>query len=111
MNQVNYAERRQFFRLRYPFADRPRLIVQHKVYELTEISEGGLRFSSKQAAQFPLAQFLTVTLSLHGGKTVDVEGHTLRIERDEVIMQLTLGIPGRVVVDEQRYLIRKYRHT
>ncbi len=104
----NDAQRRAFFRLPYPHAERPSLLADDAVYPVSEISEGGLRVVAlDQGDVLARQQDVQGTLRLAGGD-VQLHGRVLRQQGEEVVLVLTEGIPLSLMVSEQRRLIRKF---
>lgn len=112
MPQYGGIERRRYFRLAYPVADRPVCQIRDRQYPLVEISEEGMRLVVAQARGFKANQELALTLQLHEGRNIHVVGEVHRMHDDQLVLKLNCAIPLSVIVAEQRYLLVKYpRHA
>jgi hypothetical protein len=100
-------DRRAFFRLRYPQQNRPRLQVLGQAYEATEISEHGVRLCDYGVGGFRVGQMVQAALTFADGEVLVITGQVLRMEKEEVVLILSKGIPESRVMREQMQLIRK----
>lgn len=103
-------ERRQFFRVRYPAIERPIIEIDGSQHEVAELSEGGLRvlgtFTELKAAQQVAAE-----LRLLSGAGLKIAATFARIDGEEAIFENLQGVAFAEMMNEQRYLIRKYPST
>jgi hypothetical protein len=99
--------RRGFYRLRYPEAERPRVEADGLVAAVTELSEGGMRVV---AGDFRVAVGCRVAgeVCFADGEAAWVDGTVLRHDAGEAILQLTVGVPLARMVAEQKRLLRLY---
>jgi len=105
------AERRRYYRLRYPPEDTARIRIAGRGYELNEVSERGIRFKLQNITGVKAGQPVTAYVELRSGHRVEVSGVVLRYDNSlkELILHLTVrGIPAAVMYDEQRYLIQHH---
>ena len=111
-NDANGACRREYFRLRYPITRRPTLIFSRRSYQVTELSEKGLRFhDSKLRPRFAVemgTNVIQATLVL-ATTTIEVSGVPARRDRDEVVLVDVAGITFQNILEEQRRLASKFR--
>ncbi len=100
-------ERRQFYRLRYPEADRPKLQFDNMEYHVVELSESGVRIA---LSRWQLGDGRSVVgwIRFYDGEAIPIEGIVLRTEGEEVVVQLSLGVSLKRMLDEQRRLIQLY---
>ena len=103
------SERRAFFRLRYPIFERPRLYIYRQEYETCEMSEYGVRLSGPGVATMPIGMPVEALLTFRDGETLMIAGKVLRIDHGEVVLVLTIPIPGQRIMKEQRYLLSRYK--
>ncbi len=103
-------EKRRFYRLRYPASIRSYLLYKQWRFPVTEISEQGIRFLIIEEALDHMVRNMKATVFFHDGDSQDVEGRILRIEGDEMIVQLSKGIPMKRMILEQQYVIRACPH-
>lgn len=108
--QAAGAERRAYFRLAYPTTMRPQLHVFGTKYHTCEISEKGIRLLAREIGEFRVGDPVHAVVTFHDGERLPVVGTVLRLDRGEVVVKLTRGIPESRVMKEQRYLIQKFRH-
>lgn len=98
--------RRSYFRLRFPYRDRPVLIAFGQRWTVTEMSEGGLRFlgtpEPEQGAE------VDGTLEFADGRRVPVSGRIGRSDNEEIVVIELFGIGTNEIFIEQRRLIHKY---
>ncbi|MHB0938478.1 MAG: hypothetical protein ACYDCO_08660 [Armatimonadota bacterium] len=112
MAQPSGDDRRRFFRLRYPEGSTARIIIGSRTFELTEVSERGVRFVLGPFRGFKIGQKLEAIVETRSGPRVPVVGTLLRYDEkcDEVIVHLILqGIPAPIMFEEQRYVIQNQR--
>ncbi len=112
MAQPSGADRRRFFRLRYPEGSTARITIGSRTFELTEVSERGVRFVLGPFRGFKIGQKVEAIVETRSGPRIPVVGTLLRYDEkcDEVIVHLILkGIPAPVMFDEQRYVIQNQR--
>lgn len=102
--------RRGFYRLRYPDAERPALDADGLVAAVAELSEGGMRVV---AGDFRVAVGCRVAgeVRFADGETVWVDGTVLRHDAGEAVLQLEVGVPLPRMVAEQKRLLRRYPDT
>ena len=109
MNKQEQIQRRKYFRLRYPRKeDRPRATLSDNAYPICEISEGGVRLLFLQ--RNPVTQGIPLSGSCRflDGEEIELEGVTLRLEGNELVLQLSKGPNLKRMTMEQIRLRRKY---
>ena len=94
----------------YPTIVRPKLLVQGHTFEVIDVSEHGLRFRLGEATPPAPGFEIEGTLRFKRGETVDVRGTVLRLDGGEVSARLDQGVPLRVIMEEQRFLLQRHRH-
>ncbi len=102
MNDEIYdgMERREYFRIRYPATDKPKLMFTSEEFDILEISEQGIKFD--------LEKTMHVTLIFNDGESLKIEGKFLRTNNNEIVLHPLKGIPSERISKEQRYLRGKY---
>ncbi len=107
------SNNRDFFRLEYPAADRPTIVVSGMTYEVLDLSEEGVKFAVPSSFKPNPALKIRGTITFKDGKSVDVVGTVLRIlerkDKNQCVLTLTSGVPLPKMMEEQRYLLKKYR--
>jgi hypothetical protein len=102
------TQQRQHFRLRYPMAAQPSLTVEATSYPVTELSEGGMRLLPGAHGRFAPTGQIRGLLALASGASIDVLGTVIRLEDHEVIVRLAAGPTYSEMMDEQRYVARRF---
>lgn len=105
-----WAHEREHYRVAYPQALRPKLVVHGIGFEVVDISERGIRFRLGDAQQPEAGLELQGEVRFKRGETITVRGTVLRVHNGEVAAHLDDSIPSRVVRDEQRFLLDRNRH-
>jgi len=108
--EKNVEYTRQFYRVEYPEGVRPFLDTGRERFEAVNISEKGGRFRPVEGD--PPAPGATVagSVTFHEGKPVEVEGEVLKILEGDAVVCFTRRIHFKVILKEQWFLMRKYRH-
>lgn len=102
-------QRRNFFRIDYPPADRPSLHVSGRTYEIANLSEQGLEYVHPGAGQPSVGAPLNGEVSFADGERVEVAGSVVRRDGQAVAVRLARGITFQRMQAEQRRLIAKTR--
>jgi hypothetical protein len=101
------AERRRFYRLRYPEEERPVALAENRVFRVAELSEEGVRIvlaDGQPAVGVAFAGYVRFP----DDQVATVEGVVLRHEGAEAVVYLTVGVPLRRMLAEQQRLIRLF---
>jgi len=104
----SFIQKRQFYRLRYPKRARPFVRLGEDLFQVTEVSEGGIRMVVSNANNMYRGLEVKGMLNLNDQSRVEIEGAVLRFDRDEVVVQLRKGPTFKIMVDEQRKIRNKY---
>ncbi len=106
------SERRQFYRLHFPYPERPRFKVGSYDYEVLDCSVYGLRYiaaPSDPSSPLALGDWVQGLLHFQRLSPVPVRGLIVRIQRDEVALYMPeCGIPFAVLWNQERYLLAHY---
>jgi hypothetical protein len=100
---------REYFRVAYPSALRPRLDVQDYQFDVVDVSERGLRFRLGQAQPPESGNEVQGVVRFRRGEEVTVRGIVVRVDAGEVAARLEEGIPLGVIMGEQRFLLDRHR--
>lgn len=109
MNDQRHHDRRAHYRLRYPVVERPSARVGGRVYQVTEISEGGARLLLDGSVMAP-GDAVAAVIRFHDGETLPINGVVLRIDRSEAVVKLSAGISLSRMLVEQQYLLARHPH-
>lgn len=102
-NQYKGPERRTYFRILYPPTKRPVLRVGKTMFEIGDISQGGIRFLNGKETK--LGQWVHGTVTFLYGESIDVEG-TIEWEQDNQFgLLLKHLIPSTMMEKEQKCVI------
>ena len=103
--------KRQYFRLRLPGDAALIFSSNWGEYQVTEISERGMRIVCEDGAcPLALEQHVAGTLELHDGTVLHVSGIAGRRDSQELIIWELEGFPFSAMMDEQRYMAKEYPH-
>jgi hypothetical protein len=105
-----WAHEREHYRVAYPTALRPKLLVHGVSFDVVDISERGIRFRLGKAEEPEPGFELLGVVRFKRGETATVRGTVLRVIDGEVACRLEEGVPLRVIMEEQRYLLHRHRH-
>ncbi len=106
---MGWVHEREHYRVAYPAALRPRFLVQGFTFEVVDISERGLRFRLSDATEPEPGNEVEGTIRFRSGETITVQGHILRVVNQEVAVRLDSGVPLRLIMEQQRYLLDRRR--
>jgi hypothetical protein len=101
-------QRRDYYRLEYPAAERPTLRFKGGDYTVSEVSAGGLRLLAGRPAGFRVGQFFAGVLRFVDGGISPVVGAVHRFDGTDVVVKLTIGIRPSRMMAEQLRIRRKY---
>jgi hypothetical protein len=73
-----------------------------------DLSEGGIRFRATETADWSIGTEFTGAVVLQTAGAVEVQGHVIRLEGVDVGARLIRGVPFSVMLEEQRYLTRRF---
>ncbi len=107
---MGWQHPREHYRVAYPTVARPKLLVQGHTFDVVDVSERGIRFRLGEATPPTPGFEIEGTVRFKRGETVDVRGTVLRLDDGEVCARLEQGVPLRVIMEEQRFLLQRYRN-
>ena len=100
---------RAYFRVGYPLAERPRLILGDAIHQVLDCSEGGFRFHSAGFPALEVGSTIEGRIRFRRGAQVTVQGRVVWTQKGQVAVILTESrIPLSIIYDEQRYLRKHY---
>jgi hypothetical protein len=103
------SSERQHYRIQYPVAARPHIIIEGRSFEVIDLSEGGVRFRTEDTPSFGMADNVSGRIRFQRTEVVEVKGAVVRLGSREVALKLNVAIPLRVIIEEQRYLREQHR--
>jgi hypothetical protein len=99
---------RAFYRLVYPIVCRPVLRVGDGSFPILDLSEAGIRFRVDDRFDWRVGAVFTGEIILHTAGRVEVKGEVVRLQGTELGARLIKGVPFSVMMEEQRYLTRRF---
>ena len=108
MDQHSQNQRRRYYRLHYPEAERPTVWFKGLHYEVAEVSEGGLMILLGDGCAVRLGQSFVGVVRFQDGETNSIVGVVLRIDENRMAVKLSKGISLRRMMAEQIRLRKKY---
>ena len=110
MENEPYKEnnKRELYRITYPVNDRPILKLLGNEFEVTNISERGIKFICKQCSEFKIDLEVKFTLIFHDNESFLLEGRILQTYKSAVVIGLRRNIPFERIILEQRYILTNY---
>jgi hypothetical protein len=100
---------REHYRIQYPTAARPRIVVEGRSFDVIDLSERGVRFRVDEGISFSLGDAVAGTVRFRRNESAEVTGSVVRIAGREVAAKLDVGVPLRVIIEEQRFLREHHR--
>lgn len=100
---------REHYRIMYPAAARPRFLGDGLEREVIDLCEQGLHYRAADGETRAVGDEVEGTVRLRRGEEVRVLGVVVRVTDREVALKLSVGVPLRIVLEEQRYLRERHR--
>ena len=108
MNEPPRTQEREFFRLWYPQAERPKLEIGDQKFEVAEISEEGARIVLSGPFAHDQEEPFSGVVRFSNGESESVEGVVLRVSGNEVVANLKRGVTLKRMMSEQIRIRQKY---
>jgi hypothetical protein len=93
----------------YPTAARPIFASGVIEREVVDVSEQGLRFRAVEGEVWKLGDQIAGVVRFQRRDEVKVRGVVVRMVGQEIAVNLSMGIPLKIIIDEQRYLREHHR--
>jgi len=106
---VSYPSEREHYRIQYPMAARPKIVVDGRTYDVVDISERGVRFKVTEEMTFNVGDGFSGQVRFKRSDAVRVGGKVVRIVGKEIAAKLDAGIPLKTMIEEQRYIREQHR--
>jgi hypothetical protein len=97
---------RAFYRIVYPRALRPSLIIGADRFEVADLSEMGIRFAAQNLGP-GLGSTVVCRLVLPEQAPIEVEGTVVRRDGRFAALALVRGVPFGMILDQQRWLMQR----
>jgi hypothetical protein len=101
-------QRREHYRVEYPRAYRPTLVLGGSGYGVVEISERGVRFEAEDTGAFEVGRAVEIAIKFADGDVLDLRGEINRLEASTVVIRLSTAVPLKKIRSEELYLIKNY---
>ena len=108
MDKPPRPQKRGFYRLRYPAAERPTLSIGDRKFVVSEVSEEGARIVISGSCSLDPNKPFSGVLTFPTGETESIKGSVLRSTDNEIVANLTSGISLKRMTAEQIRLRQKY---
>lgn len=104
-------EKREHYRLHFPSAERPLLVIGERHYEVMDCSVRGLRcLVNEWQPPIPADEPVAGLVQFRGRGAAPIYGLVIRIQHNEIALYLPESeIPFRILRSEERYLIAQHR--
>ncbi|HEY8106465.1 MAG TPA: PilZ domain-containing protein [Gemmatimonadales bacterium] len=106
---MTFPSEREHYRIQYPTAARPRIVIDGHAYEVIDLSERGVRFRLGDDAKMDVGAEILGQVRFKRTDPVIVTGSVLRIVGKEVAARLDAGVPLKTMIEEQRFLREQHR--
>ena len=105
--------KREHFRVVYPVNENPRFICERVKYSVSDVSEGGFSFVTKEPARLISGDIVEGTIEFGRRGKEQVRGEVLRVDGRKVSIRFfdDAKLSLRRIMDEQRFLIQKHKLT
>ena len=106
---MDWPNPREHYRIMYPTAARPLFLTGIIERAVIDISEQGMRFLAAEGETWKLGDQAAGIIRFQRRDEVRVTGVVVRIAGREIATYLSEGVPLRVIIDEQRFLLEDHR--
>ena len=101
-------EKRQYYRLTYPLAERPRLALRGHFFLVIDLSEGGAMIARGRSGNPVVGEEVQGTLTFPDGEQEQVAGTVLRSNEISFAITFQKGVSMRRMMMEQRRVFTRY---
>lgn len=101
-------QEREYYRLQYPLAERPQILIGDQTFEITEISEQGARIAHAGSALIHDGGPFHGVVQFRDETTESIAGVVLRSDQEEFVVSFSQGITLKRMMAEQIRLRQKY---
>ncbi|MDR9829314.1 PilZ domain-containing protein [Vibrio sp. FNV 38] len=105
---TNVEQKRRHFRLRYPQRARPVIRLQGQGYYVSELSERGIRVEMRYPESYLFGSPIAGHVALKGAEVIKVEGHVLRSDHNQLVVELVTGPSFKQMMQQQGYVRKHY---
>ena len=101
-------KQREYFRLTYPKIHRPSLVMDIDNYEISDVSQYGMKVKIDDDPAFMVDDSVIAIISFPDGREFDLSGQVIRIDHGYAALQLETPIPLSVIRSETLFLMNNY---
>jgi hypothetical protein len=102
-------DQRLHFRIHYPTMDRPVLKISGRPFQIANISERGVCLAFRGGFPMGVGDSIRGTIHFKSEKTHRVVGTIIRKVEGKLVFTLDEPIPLPIIMEEQRFLLKKYK--
>jgi hypothetical protein len=106
---MEWEHPREHYRILYPTAARPVFTADSLEHEVVDVSEQGMRFRAAEGETWKVDYPVVGVVRFQRRDEVKVRGVVIRVVGQEIAARLSVGIPLKTILDEQRYLREHHR--
>jgi hypothetical protein len=100
-------ERREYYRLQFPPAKRPQLLINEDPHAVVDCSAHGVRYVAASGASPTPGDYVNGLLRFRHGAQTPVKGVVMRVEEDEIVLYIPdPEIPSPLLRSEERHLLK-----
>lgn len=108
MNAQPITQRRRYYRIQFPLAERPRLSVDGKTFVVLNLAETNCRICRRGPDSINDSDSIGGVMKFGDGSEVTIEGVVLCHDATGIVIQFTSGVPLKKMTELQRVLYKKY---
>lgn len=97
--------RRQYYRINYPYNTSPKILFGGRNLEVLNLSENGMLLRDPATKHYKIGSTLIGKLVFPSGESIMVWGEVKRISTDSLAIQFLKNIPLGIIMSEQRRVI------
>ena len=105
---MDNEKQREHYRLTYPQAHRPKLVMDIEGYEVADVSEFGVRVKIDSDPAFMINDNVMATISFPDGREFDLSGHIVRLDGEYAGLELDTPLPLSLIRSEALYVMYNY---
>lgn len=100
-------QKRDYFRLEYPFEYRPILLLGDQQYPVVNVSECGVKFITEGTSAFAIGDQLDGDIVFHDQDRYACRGEVIRLGQRSVVLLLGEPVPLHKIRSEHIFLINR----
>jgi hypothetical protein len=106
------SQRRNYFRIKFPITQRPRLVVNAAEFEVLELAETGARIIAGNAQVSESTGEFEATIEFPDGASAPITARVHRREGNQAVLRFAANLPYSIIAAQQRRLLKLFpRHA